>query len=78
MTDTIDMAEIDLDVIDADGEIPARTIATLHLHGDFQATCESYLGIDGPDGKGNDKLVFILNDVVANELYYELEKILRG
>lgn len=78
MVDTIDTAEIDVDSIDADGEIPMRTIVTLHLHGDFQATAEKYMGIDEPDGKYGSKMVFILHNDVAQELHAELTKLLFG
>jgi len=78
--DTIDTAEIDVDSIDADGEIPQRTIVTLHLHGDFQLTAECYLGIDGPDGSGKEgkALVFQLHDDVAKELHTQLTRLLYG
>jgi hypothetical protein len=76
--DSIDTAEIDVDSIDADGEIPMRTITTLHLHGDFQESCETYMGIDEPDGKYGNKLVFILHNDVAAHLHAELSKLLYG
>ncbi len=78
MLSIIDDAEIDIDSIDADGEIPQRTQVTLHLHGDMQAACESYLGIDGPDFPKAKHLVFILHDDVARELHEQLTRLIYG
>jgi len=68
--DTIDDVEIDVDSIDADGEIPQRTVCTLHLHGDFQETIE--------ESPPTNKLVFVLHRDVAEKLHKELGKVLYG
>ena len=78
MLSVIDDAEIDIDSIDADGEIPQRTQVTLHLHGDLQAAAEAYMGIDEPDGRYGQKMVFILHDEVAKELHAQLTKLMFG
>jgi len=74
--DVIDTVEIDLDSTDRDGELPPQVVATLHLHGDFQATCEKYMGIDEPDGRYGSRMDFRLNHDVAVELHDQLTRIL--
>lgn len=69
LTDVIESVDIDTDVIDADGEIPARTVTTLILEGDFVDAVGKYL-----EDEDNFRLVLVLDDAIIESLHEKLGK----
>lgn len=69
LTDVIESVDIDTDVIDADGEIPMRTVTTLILEGDFVDAVGKYL-----EDEDNFRLVLVLDDGIIEALHEKLGK----
>jgi hypothetical protein len=67
--DRIDSIDLDIDSVDADGEIPMRTVTSLHIEGDFVEAIGKYLA-----DEDNFRLVLVIDDATIEDLHEKLGK----